>query len=465
MKSLALLIMLAAPALAADDLRLPPITRATFDNGLRVLIAEYHELPLVEFHLIVGAGAAEDPPGKGGLAALTAGTLTRGTGKLSADELARAIESLGGRITATPGTDGTIVTAEFLSQDFAAGLDLLRQVLLDPAFARDEVRRRRDEQAAGIVAALEDASAIADECFAGFLYGSHPYGRPIEGLSTTVPKLGRRDVADFYERWYRPNDTILVLVGDVAAAEATVRLREAFGAWRPSPDALAVRAAPPARLTARRVLLVDKPDATQTQIRLGNVAIARNDPAYIPAVVANTILGGGFTSQLIEELRIKRSLTYSAWSTFGARLTGGDFRLGTFTKTPTTAETLALALSVEGEFRSHAPARERLAKAKTYLRGQFPLRIESPDALAARLGEAEFNGLGPEELATYRARVAAVTPEQAAAVAGKLMPPPEAVAIVVVGKAAEIHDALASRFGPLETMAARDCERLSAATR
>ena len=465
MKSLALLIMLAAPALAADDLRLPPITRATFDNGLRVLIAEYHELPLVEFHLIVGAGAAEDPPGKGGLAALTAGTLTRGTGKLSADELARAIESLGGRITATPGTDGTIVTAEFLSQDFAAGLDLLRQVLLDPAFARDEVRRRRDEQAAGIVAALEDASAIADECFAGFLYGSHPYGRPIEGLSTTVPKLGRGNVADFYERWYRPNDTILVLVGDVAAPEATVRLREAFGAWRPRPDALAVRAAPPARLTARRVLLVDKPDATQTQIRLGNVAIARNDPAYIPAVVANTILGGGFTSQLIEELRIKRSLTYSAWSTFAARLTGGDFRLGTFTKTPTTTETLALALSVEGEFRSHAPARERLDKAKTYLRGQFPLRIESPDALAARLGEAEFNGLGPEELATYRARVAAVTPEQAAAVAGKLMPPPEAVAIVVVGKAAEIHDALASRFGPLETMAARDCERLSAATR
>ena len=465
MRALGLLLALAAPALAADDLRLPQITRATFDNGLRVLIVEYHELPLVEFHLIVGAGAAQDPPGKGGLAALTAGTLTRGTGKLSADELARAIESLGGRITATPGTDGTIVTAEFLSPDFAAGLDLLRQVLLDPAFARDEVRRRRDEQAAGIVAALEDASAIADECFAGFLYGSHPYGRPIEGLSATVPKLGRGDVADFYERWYRPNDTILVLVGDVFAAEATVRLREAFGAWRPRPDALAVRAAPPSRLTARRVLLVDKPDATQTQIRLGNVAIARNDPAYIPAVVANTILGGGFTSQLIEELRIKRSLTYSAWSTFAARLTGGDFRLGTFTKTPTTTETLALALSVEGEFRSHAPARERLAKAKTYLRGQFPLRIESPDALAARLGEAEFNGLGPEELATYRARVAAVTPEQAAAVAGKLMPPPEAVAIVVVGKAAEIHDALASRFGPLETMAARDCERLSAATR
>ena len=200
MRTLVLLLALAAPALAADELRLPPVTRATLDNGLRVLIVEYHELPLVEFHLIVGAGAAQDPPGKEGLAALTAGTLTRGTGKLSADELARAIDSLGGRISAAPGTDGTIVTAEFLSPDFAAGLDLLRQVLLDPAFARDEVRRRRDEQAADIVAALENTSAIADQCFAGFLYGAHPYGRPIEGLSATVPKLGRGDVADFYER-------------------------------------------------------------------------------------------------------------------------------------------------------------------------------------------------------------------------------------------------------------------------
>ncbi len=462
MKTLALLLALAAPTVAAD-VSLPPITRTTLDNGLRVVVAEYHELPLVEFHLIVGAGAAQDPPGKEGLAALTAGTLVRGTGKLSADELANAIETLGGRIDTAAGTDGTIVTAEFLSKDFAAGLDLLRQVLLDPAFKSDEVRRGRDEQAAGIVAGLEDTSAVAEKCFAGFLYGAHPYGRPVDGRSTTVPRLDRGDVTDFYERWYRPNDTILVLVGDVTADDATARLREAVGSWTPRPDAIAVRTPPPARLGARRVLLVDKPDATQTQIRIGNIAIARNSPDYIPAVVGNTILGGGFTSRLIEELRIKRSLTYSAWSTFSARLTGGDFRLGTFTKTPTTVETLALALSVEGDFRGHAPAPDALTKAKTYLRGQFPLRIESPDALAARLAEGEFHGLGADELTTYRARVAAVTPEQVTEVAGRLMPPPDAVAIVVVGKAAEIREGLTAQFGPLQTMAAKDCENLSTA--
>jgi zinc protease len=461
-KSAVALLLLATVAIAADEVQLPPIARATFDNGLRVVVAEYHELPLLEFTLIVGAGAAQDPPGKEGLAALTAGALTKGAGKLSADALARAIESLGGRIDASPGTDGTIVSAEFLAKDYAPGLDLLRQVLLDPTFARDEIRRAREEQEAGLVAELEQTSAVAEKCYAAFLYGAHPYGRPVEGRRASVGKLGRGDVKDFYDRWYRPNGTILVLVGDVSAPEAIIRLREAFGAWRPRPDALADRIPPPPPVTARRVLLVDKPDATQTQIRFGNVAIARNDPRWIPASVANTILGGGFTSKLIEELRVKRSLTYSAWSLFAARLTGGDFRVGTFTKVPTTTETLKLALEVEGDFRSHPPDPIALDKAKTYLRGQFPLKLESPDALAGRLAEVAFHGLPEDELATYRGRVQAVTGADVARVAAELMPDPNAVAVVVVGKAAEIREPLTAAFGTIQTIAPADCENLSA---
>ena len=459
----AALALVAAGAAAGDDeMRLPPVAHVTFENGLRVQVAEYHELPLVEFYLMIGAGAAQDPPGKDGLAALTAGTLRRGAGKRSAEEVARAIEFLGGRIDAAPGTDGTIVSAEFLSKDFDAGLALLHDVLLEPTFAADEVRRARDEQAAEIVAALEDTSRVADKCFAGFLYGSHPYGRPVEGRRATVAALGRDDVRDFYGRWYRPNTTLLVLVGDVEANAAIARLREAFGGWQPRADAVPARTPPPAPFHGRRLLLVDKPDATQTQLRYGNMAIARNDPRYIAATVANTILGGGFTSKLIEELRIKRSLTYAAWSAFAARLTGGDFRVATFTKSPTTAETLALALGVEGGFRGRAPDRAALEKAKTYLRGQFPLKVESPDALAAKLAEIEFFGLPPDELTAYRSRVAAVSAEDVARVSEALMPSPGDVAIVVVGKAAEIRDQLASEFGSFETIGAEACESLSA---
>ena len=461
MRTLALLLCLVGVAHAADDLVVPPVTRVTLENGLRVVVAEYHELPLIEMYLIVGGGAAQDPAGREGLAALTAATLTRGTEHLSAEELARAIDTLGGRIAAAPGSEGTTLSVEFLASDFAAGLDLLRQVVREPEFARDEVRRARAEQLAGIQAGLEDTSTVAEKCFAGLLYGTHPYGRPIEGRTDTVPKLGRGDVRDFYDRWYRPNDTILVLVGDVSAPDAVARLRAAFGTWKPRPDAVAAPVPPPVKLTARRVLLVDKTDATQTQIRFGNISIARNDPDYLPAQVANTILGGGFTSRLIEELRVKRSLTYSAYSAFVARRRGGDFRVSTFTKSPTSGETLALALQVEGDFRDGPPAGAMLDKAKTYLRGQFPLRLESPDALAARLAEIEFHGLPEDELTTFRSRIAAVTSAEVARVAARDMPAPDTVAVVVVGKGNEVKPQLEARFGAVETITPAACETLS----
>src|SRR5262249_53128589 len=160
----------------------------------------------------------------------------------------------------------------------------------------------------------------------------------------SVSDLGRGDVRDFYDHWYRPNDTILVLVGDVQAQDALARITAAFGDWTPRADAVSVRAGVPLPVDTRRVLLVDKPDATQ--IRIGAIGMARNAPDLLPSQVANTVLGGGFTSRLIEELRVKRSLTYGAYSAFVARLVSGDFRIQTFTKTPTSVETLQLALQV-----------------------------------------------------------------------------------------------------------------------
>src|SRR5581483_6221431 len=250
--ALGFLLLLASGARAVEELRLPPVTRTVLPNGLKLVVAEYHELPLVELYVIVGAGAGEDPPGKDGLAQLVASSLKRGAGGLSAEALARAIESLGGTVTVAAGSDGTTLTAEFLSGDFATGLDLVRRVLREPAFDKDEVRRARDEQIAGITASFEDPSAVADKCFAAFLYGTYAYGRPVEGRRATVAHLDRGDVRAFYDRWYRPNDTIVALVGDVTAAEAVERLGEAFGTWRARPDALAGRAAAPTPTGCRR---------------------------------------------------------------------------------------------------------------------------------------------------------------------------------------------------------------------
>lgn len=459
--ALLLLALVTAPlARAADELVLPPVTRTTLPNGLRVVVAEYHELPILNVAVFVGAGAAQDPPGKEGLAMLTAGTLKHGTKGMSAEALAEAIESIGGVVGAQAGTDASILTAEFLAGDLDRGLDLVRRVLREPEFSRDEVRRARDEQLAGLVAGLEEPSVVAERCFAPWLYGTHPYGFPVDGRRASVADLGRGDVRDFYDHWYRPNDTILVLVGDVAAADAVSRIQTAFGDWTPRADAIAVRAGAPPPVTARRVLLVDKPDATQTQIRIGAIGMARNDPELLSSQVANVVLGGGFTSRLIEELRVKRSLTYGASSAFLARRVGGDFRIQTFTKTPTTVETLKLALDVEGAFRSAAIDAKLVTKAKTYMRGQYPLRLETPDAIAMRLAEIEFNGLPQDELETYRSRVAAVTPEIASRAAAAHMPAPDAVAITVVGKASEIKAPLEAAFGEVKVVTPTDCDTL-----
>ncbi len=456
---LAAAVALIAPAVARA-IQLPPVTRVTLDNGLRVVVAETHELPLVEFYVMVGAGAAQDPTGKEGVASLTADALTRGAGTLSAEAFARAVEALGGVLGAQAGTDATIVNAEFLAEDFATGLDLLRKVLRDPTLEEDEIRRGREAQLAALVAALEEPATVAERCFGAFLFGDHPYGRWVDGTRASVERLGRADVREFFGRWYRPNNTILVVVGDITADAAVSQIRAAFGGWDARADAVPERAGPPAALAARRVLLVDQPDASQAQIRVGSIAMPRNAPDLLPAQVANTVLGGGFSSKLIEELRVKRSLTYGASSAFVARLTGGDFRISTFSKTATAVETLALALEVEEAFRRGPIDAAALTKARTYLEGQFPLRLETPDALAARLAEIEFFGLPKNDLETYVARVAAVDQAEADAVSARHMPTADQVAIVVVGKAAEIRPALEAKFGPVRVVTREQCDGL-----
>lgn len=457
----ALAMLTAGPGRADDEVRLPTIVRETLPNGLRLVVARTSELPLVEMTVMIGAGSAQDPPGQDGVATLTAAAVTRGAGPLDAEALAVAVESLGGTLTAVGGTDGTVVSAEFLADDLDRGLDLLRLVLREPRFDTDEVRRARDEQLAGLLAALEEPAQIAERCFAAFLYGSYPYGRPQEGRRASVERLGRRDVVRFWERHYRPNNAIMVLVGDVAPEEALAKLRGAFASWQPHPGAVPVRAGPPPAVTALRVLLVDKPDATQAQIRSGAPALARNAPELLAAQVANTLLGGGFSSRLIEELRVKRSLTYGASSAFVARLTGGDFRMATFSKTATAVETLELLLATAEEFRTRPIERRALDRAKAYLRGQFPLRVETPDALAGRLAEIEFFGLPRDELETYRGRVAAVTPAVASDVARRWIPPRDRQAVVVVGPAAELRAPLEARYGPVQVVTPEACEALA----
>ena len=444
---------------AAAAVRMPQVTERVLPNGLTVLVSEYRELPIMRFHLLLPGGAAYDPVGKEGVAELTADLLDQGTTRRSAEELAREIEFLGGELGASAGTDFSTVSAEFLSKDLDAGLDLFSDVVLHPAFRPDELRRAQGLALTGIVAARENPASIAEVCYARYVYGRHPYGHLSQGTETSVRRLGRSDVEAFYAHHYVPDHAILVLIGDASAAELMAKAERAFGGWRRGGSTLEPPSAP-TRISGRHILLVDKPDATQTHIRIGNTAIARSDPAYVAANVTSTILGGGFGARLIEELRVKRSLTYGAWSGFVARKAPGDFRVGTFTKVDTTGEALQVALDVLTGFATDGATAEELTRSQSLMTGQFPKQLETPGAVASKLAELKGFGLPESDLAAYPARVNATSLADVQQLAGRYVPTTDG-AIVIVGPADKIAPQLA-KFGTVERTTPAGCEAADA---
>jgi zinc protease len=438
-----------------EDVALPPITRRTLRNGLRVVVAEVVGVPLVSLSLVIGAGAAQDPAGEDGLAALVGGALRRGTTRLDAPEFSAALDLLAGELTVEVGHEATTVRAEFLSRDARAGLDLVAEMVREPGFRRGEIAREREEMLAAIVARAEDQDAVASVCYAAFLYRGHPFGRPVDGRPSTLADLGRREVAHFHGQYYRANNAILAAVADLPAERLLDAIGGSFGGWTTGAPPPA-RVADPRALATRRILVVDDPGAAQAHVRIGNVAIARNDPQYLEAEVTNTAFGGGFTSRLLQALRVERSLTYSAWSAFVARRARGDFRIETSTKVATAGDTVRLVLDELDRLRAAPPDAKETARAAAYLRGQFPFRLESPGALARRLAELEWFGLGLDEIGRFRSRVGRVRPADLAGIIARAVPPADRVAVVVVGPAKDVVPALGG-LGPVEVTTPADC--------
>jgi zinc protease len=435
----------------AAAVRMPQVTERVLPNGLTVLVSEYRSLPIMRFHLLVPGGGAYDPAGKEGVAELTAALLTQGTTRRSAEDLAREVEFLGGDLGADAGTDFSTVSAEFLSKDTDAGLDLFSDVVLHPAFSPDELRRAQDLALTGIVAGRDNPGSIAEVCYARYVYGHHPYGHLSQGTEASVKRLARSDVQGFYGRHYVPDHAILVLIGDASASELMAKAERAFGGWKKSGNGVMPPPAP-VRISGRHILLVDKPDATQTHIRIGNTAIARTDPAYVAANVTSTILGGGFGARLIDELRVKRSLTYGAWSGFAARKAPGDFRVGTFTKVDTTGEALKVALDVA--------TAEELTRSQSLLTGQFPKQLETPGAVAGKLAELAGFGLPRSDREAYPARVNGTTAGDVKSLAARYVPTSDE-AIVIVGPADRIAPQIAA-FGTIDRTTPAGCEAANA---
>ncbi len=425
---------------SAQSLRLPAHEKTVLKNGLTVLLMEKRGVPIVSFAAIVKTGAAADPAGQEGLASATAGLLRKGTKARTAQQFAADLDFIGGTFDAEANADFTSISAEFLTKDLARGLDLLTDALLHPAFAQTEVDKLLAQSIDGVKGAKDDAQNVILLYYYGYLYGARPYGRPDGGDEDSLKHIQREGILKFYDTHYAPGNTLLAVVGDFNAAEMKKKLEEALGAW-PAKTAPAVAIPATASVKGKRLLLVDKPDATQTYFAIGNVGTRITDPDRVAIRVVNTVFGGRYTSLLNEALRIESGLTYGAQSFFDSRKEPGPFAMFSFTKNETTTQAIDLALKVLQDLHKNGLTEEQLKSAKSYIKGQFPPTIETSNQLARRIAQYEFYGLNDDEVNQLEARVDAVTPEIAKQVIQKHFPSDNLV-FVLIGKTSAIGPAV-----------------------
>jgi predicted Zn-dependent peptidase len=420
----------------AQSVKLPPHEKVVLANGLTVLLLEKHSVPMVDVAGIVKAGSLADPAGQEGLASTTAGLLRKGTKTRTAQQFAADIDFMGGSFEADAGSDYTSFGAEFLAKDTGKGLELVADALLHPTFPQTEVQKLLAQSVDGVKAAKDSAREVLFEYYEGYLYRGRGYGRPTGGDEISLKKIQREGIAKFYETYYTPGNTILAVAGDFNTEEMKKRIAEVFGDWTAkSAPTVKREAAEPAK--GKRLLLVNKGDATQTYFAIGNVGISATDPDRVAVDVVNTVFGSRFTSMLNEALRVESGLTYGATSFFSTDQEPGPFAMFSFTRNEATGKAIEMSLDVLKKLHAEGLTAEQLTSAKNYIKGQFPPTMETSAALARLIARHEFLGLNDDEVNLMDQRVDAVTPETAKQAIAKHFPL-ENLTFVLIGKSSEI---------------------------
>ena len=441
---LLVILMLALPS-SALAIRFPPTREVKLPNGTLLILAEKHDVPMISFHAVLRAGSLADPPGKEGVGSLTGGLLRKGAGKRTAQEIAALVDGLGASLDTGSGLEQSYASAEFLSRDQAVVLDLVAEILRHPTFPADEFEKLKAQTIDGIVSEKDDPGSVLGEYGYAFLFGGHPYARPVGGDEETNRAITREDVLAFYRANYGGDRLILSVVGDFSAAAMEKSLRARFGDWGKAAGA-PTQVGAPERIRGRRVLLVDKPDAVQTYFWIANVGVSRLDPDRVPLDVANTAYGGRFTSILNTALRIEGGLTYGASLRAPRFSQPGSVAISSFTKTESTGKAVDAALQTLERVRASGIDTTTLASARTYIIGQFPPRLETKGQIAGALADLAFYGQTRDELEGYTDRIAAVRGDEVHRVIDRVYPPVGDAVLVFVGNAAAIRSVV-SKYG------------------
>lgn len=431
----------------------PSVQKLALGNGLGVQVAESHGVPVASVFLVVRSGAAADPAGMEGLAAMTAAMLDEGAGGRDALALDDAVTFLGASLDTWTWWDATVVSLKVPVARLEPALSLLADVVLRPRFSGEELDRLRSEALSRLLQARAEPGAVGSRALAAAVFGpTHRYGRPLNGDAASIAAFTPDALKAFHAEHYRPGSSFLVVAGDVVPAALAPLLEKTFGAsaW-PAGGGAPKPLPPPAPLKGRVVWLVDKPGAAQSVIRIGCPGPDRRSVDYFPVEVMNTLLGGSFTSRLNDNLREKRGYTYGAWSSFDYRLSGGFFGAGSDVQSAVTGEALTEFRKELERIRTPAAPRE-VERARTYMALRLPQELETTDQLAGQLANQTLQALPDDHLATYVGKTLAVTPEALRKAAREHVDPAR-MAYVVVGDLATIRKPIeALGLGPVRVL-------------
>jgi zinc protease len=436
------------PPLSAKSVSFPPYQLKTLSNGLQVVVVPHHEQPSVSFRMLIRAGAMQEPSDKPGVASFVASLLDQGTTTKTSEEIANLIDSAGAVVGSSAGNELTFVNGAVVKDQTEFALGIVSDMVQRPVFAQTEIDRQKLKSLSSLQVAYDDPEYIANLVFDRLIFGFHPYGRPNEGTPESIPKITREDLVAFHRAWFVPNNTLLAIVGDLTAPEAFAAAEKAFGGWvrREVP---AVKVVDPPPMT-RRLVVVDRPGSAQTEIRVGQLAIQRTDPDFIPFDMTVRILGGEGANRLFGVLRSDRGLTYGASAAFRTYKNAGELVAETDTRSATTGESLRLMVAEFVRIQRESVNPAELRGAQDFMAGNFPLTIETPAAIAEQVLARLFYGQDLSEISTYLERVGRVTPGDIQRVARQFIKPDQ-LSIVLVGDAAAFVDQLkAAGYGDFE---------------
>lgn len=428
----------------------PKVVRRTLDNGLRLLVAENHNAPLVSVRTLVRSGADYDTPELAGLASLSAELLDEGAGTRDAVRLAEDLGLLGASLGSGADWDASYISIDSLSRTFAEAFAIFADINRRPLLPQASLERVQSERLMELLQQRDEPAAIAGKRFSNLIYGNGTYGNTVTGNPESVARITIDDVREFYATHYVPNHSTIVIAGDVDAGTALDTASRFFSDW-PAAELPPRPQITPKTFESSRIYLIDRPTAVQSEIRIGHIGIARSTADYFALSVMNALLGGVFNSRINLNLREKHGYTYGARSMFAFRRQAGPFVVSAPVRNEVTRESVTEVLSELRRIRTGDVETIELEDTKNYLMGSFPSTVQTSGDIAGRLLDMELYDLPMDYFDRYRENIGAVSKSDVEHVAEKHIDP-ESVIIVIVGNASQIREPLGTLGMPVHEL-------------